>query len=96
MEFSHSNDCYLDVRRSDDVSSLPLLTGHWSEGALVRICSGSGPKMQFIPIGARYDFDYVEYMEDLTGVETSWSEDRAFVPATTVYSEWVSEWVSKV
>jgi len=38
------------------------------------------------PISGRYDFDYVEYMNDLTDVQTSWSEDRAFLPATTVYS----------
>jgi len=37
-------------------------------------------------ISGRYDFDYVVYMDDLTDVETSWSEDRAFLPATTVYS----------
>ena len=38
------------------------------------------------PISGQYDFDYVEYMEDLTDVKTPWSEDRAFLPATTVYS----------
>jgi len=37
-------------------------------------------------ISGRYSFDYVEYMEDLSGVDSPWSEDRAFVPATTVYS----------
>jgi len=37
-------------------------------------------------ISEQYDFDWVEYMVDLTGVRTSWSEDRAFLPATTVYS----------
>ena len=37
-------------------------------------------------VSGQYDFDYVVYMEDLSGVETPWSEDRAFLPATTVYS----------
>jgi len=37
------------------------------------------------PISGQYDFDYVEYMEDLTDVQTSWSDDRAFIPATTIY-----------
>jgi len=38
------------------------------------------------PISGQYDFDYVEFLDDLTDVQTSWSEDRAFIPATTVYS----------
>jgi len=38
------------------------------------------------PISRQYDFDYVVYMDDLTDIQTSWSEDRAFLPATTVYS----------
>jgi len=38
------------------------------------------------PISGQYEFDYVEYMEDLTSVQTSWSDERAFLPATTVYS----------
>jgi len=38
------------------------------------------------PISGQYNFDYVEYLADLTDVQTSWSEDRAFLPATTVYS----------
>jgi len=38
------------------------------------------------PISSQYDFEYVLYREDLTDVKKSWSEDRAFLPATTVYS----------
>jgi len=38
------------------------------------------------PISGQYDFNWVEYMDDLTGVQTSWSDDRAFLPTTTVYS----------
>jgi len=38
------------------------------------------------PISDQFDFDYVEFMDDLADVQTSWSEDRAFLPATTVYS----------
>ena len=34
----------------------------------------------------QYDIIHVEYMDDLTDVQKSWSEDRAFIPATTVYS----------
>ena len=38
------------------------------------------------PIVRQHDFDYVVYMDDLTDIQKSWSEDRAFIPATTVYS----------
>jgi len=79
---SSSNDTFPLINPTEHLAaSSDLASSDLAPAAMLRSPPPPPPA-----ISGRYSFDYVVYREDLSGVATPWSEDRAFVPATTVYS----------